>query len=181
MTVTAWSTISVDAAVYSVPSRFIGQRLKVLAYYDRIKIFYGRHLVHEASRQASGRKSIQYRHLIFHLLRKPGAFRNYQFREELFPRLVFRQAYDRLLLENEQSADKEYLRILHQAAVESETAVAIALQELIDREQLPSSESVKRICEKTRAVPNVEVLSPTFDAYDNLLNISSTPWKESNP
>ena len=40
---------------------------------------------------------IDYRHVIDSLVRKPGAFVRYLYREELFPRPVFRHAYDRLV------------------------------------------------------------------------------------
>jgi hypothetical protein len=171
--VTGWSTISIDKAVYSVPSRFIGQKLKALAYYDTVKVYFGRHVVLEVARKQSGEKCINYRHIIFHLLKKPGAFRNYQFREELFPRLVFRQAYDALREHDDERADKEYLRILHEAAVGSETEVAAALQELIDLNRVPLHDAVKRICEKPRSMPNVTVFAPTLKEYDALLDSSS--------
>lgn len=167
--VTAWSTISIEGAVYSVPSRFISTRLKVLVSYDKLKIMYGRHIVHEASKVKSGGKNIQYRHLIFHLLRKPGAFRNYQFREELFPRLVFRQAYDQLREASDATADKEYLKILHQAASGSESDVAVALKVLLDADQLPTNEAVRQLCEKPANVPEVTVSTPELARYDSLL------------
>lgn len=173
-TVTAWSTISVDSCVYSVPSRFIGQRLRALVFFDRIQVMYGKHIVLEAEKKEPGQKSINYRHLIFHLMRKPGAFRNYQFREELFPRTVFRQAYDALLAAIGDKADKEYLQILQLAAVGSESDVAGALEFLLSGKKLPSSDSVRRICEKPKAVPNVEVLIPNLDDYDSLLTQSNS-------
>jgi hypothetical protein len=168
-TVTGWSTVSFGGAVYSVPSRFIGQRLKVLVYYDKVKVFYGKHLVQEVAKVSPGEKCINYRHLIFHLLRKPGAFRQYQFREELFPRLIFRRAYDLLLSAGSNCSDKEYLKILNQAAIGSETEVAVALQELIDRGTLPTSEAVRQICERDRCVPDVNVSMPDLASYDHLL------------
>jgi hypothetical protein len=171
--VTGWSTIAIDKAVYSVPSRFIGQKLKTLVYYDTVKVYFGRHVVLEVVRKQSGEKCINYRHIIFHLLKKPGAFRNYQYREELFPRLVFRQAYDALREHNDERADKEYLRILHEAAVGSETDVAAALQELIDLNRVPLHDAVKRMCEKPRSMPNVTVFAPTLKGYDALLDSSS--------
>ena len=179
-TVTAWSTISVDGAVYSVPSRFIGQRLKALAFYDRVKVLYGKHLIQEVERRPAGEKSINYRHLIFHLMRKPGAFRNYQFREELFPRVVFRHAYDLLVAHDEEKADKEYLRILQQAAIGSETEIAAALQALTDAGRLPCSDAVRRICDKPRHVPNVEVFAPKLETYDSLLKHTHNTEKESS-
>lgn len=177
--VTGWSTINVERAVYSVQSRFIGQKLKVFVYYDRLKIFYGRLLVEECERQKPGGKCINYRHLIFHLLRKPGAFRNYQFREELFPRKIYRQAYDALRSDNDQTADKEYLRILHHAAVDGETVVASALQQLLEAGKVPAADVVKALYQKSIHVPDVHVFQPKLDAYDKLLQFKS-PKEETN-
>jgi hypothetical protein len=56
---------------------------------------------------------IDYRHIIHALVRKPGAFRRYVFREALFPSLEFRRAYDALLAEGSDQADLDYVRILH--------------------------------------------------------------------
>ena len=59
---------------------------------------------------------IDYRHVIDSLVRKPGAFAQYLYREELFPRPVFRQAYDRLRALQEPTADARYLQLLLLAA-----------------------------------------------------------------
>jgi transposase len=170
VTVSGWSTFTVGGATYSTPSRYIGQKLKVLADYEKVRVYYGRHLVQEVSRKEAGEKCINYRHLIFHLLRKPGAFRNYQFREELFPRVIFRRAYDVLLIHNEDRADKEYLRILNQAALGSEDNVARALELQLKCGEIPSSEGVRIACELPKAVPAVEVAEPKLDGYDKLLS-----------
>jgi len=175
VTVTAWSTISAGGAVYSVPSRFIGQRLRVLIDYESVRVYYGRHLVQEAPRKEAGHRCINYRHLIFHLLKKPGAFRNYQFREELFPRVVFRKAYDALLSHNESRADKEYLRILNQAALGSEDSVASVIECLLAAGLVPASEAVRQQCDLPKAVPTVEVAEPNLDDYDRLL---SNAWRK---
>ena len=173
--VTAWSTVRVGSATYSVPSRFIGVKLTALEYFDRIEVFYGRHEILKVSKQQPGGKSINYRHLIFHLMRKPGAFRNYQFRDELFPRIVFRQAYDKLLSVNDETADKEYLHILHQAASGSENDVATALQILLDQNEVPTTEQVKQLCGAVSPkVPTVNVLQPSLAKYDNLLSFHKT-------
>lgn len=170
-TVSAWSTISVGGAVYSVPSRFIGQKLRVLADYVSVKVYYGRHLILHTARRESGSKCINYHHVIFHLLRKPGAFRNYQFREELFPRLIFRQAYDALLIHSEERADKEYLLILNQAALGSEDSVANALTQLLATNLPPTMEMIRPLCESPKTIPTVEVQEADLDGYDNLLSL----------
>ena len=43
-----------------------------------------------------GQMRIDYRHVVWSLVRKPGAFAAYRYREELFPTLLFRRAYDAL-------------------------------------------------------------------------------------
>ena len=76
--------------------------------------------------------AINYRHIIGHLVRKPGAFAEYRFRDALFPSVVFRKGYDWLRSRHEnRKADKEYLAILHLAAKESESGVEKALQDLL--------------------------------------------------
>jgi hypothetical protein len=49
---------------------------------------------------------IDYHHVIFSLVRKPGAFTRYRWREELFPSATFRRAYDALLSRRRERADR---------------------------------------------------------------------------
>lgn len=177
--VSGWSTISVDGATYSIPSRFIGQKLKALVDPEYVRVYFGRHLVIKVSTQPRGGRCINYRHLIFHLLRKPGAFRNYQFREELYPRLIFRKAYDKLLLHDDEKADKEYLRILNHATMEGEEHVAVALESLLEADMVPFSESVFQLCKTPKPTPNVHVMASALENYDALL--SPDMRKELNP
>ena len=57
------------------------------------------------------------------LVRKPGAFARYRYREELFPTMTFRRAYDALVGWRGDRADIEYVRILHLAASTMESDV----------------------------------------------------------
>lgn len=70
---------------------------------------------------------IDYRHVSRSLVRKPGAFAQYRYHDDLFPTLRFRQAYDQLQQRTPQRADREYVRVLHLAATHSETEVDAAL------------------------------------------------------
>jgi hypothetical protein len=74
---------------------------------------------------------IDYRHIIHALVRKPGAFRRYVFREALFPTLEFRRTYDALVAEGADQADLDYVRILHLAAGDGEETVREALADLL--------------------------------------------------
>jgi len=71
---------------------------------------------------------IDYQHAIHSLVRKPGAFAAYRYRDDLFPTTIFRQAYDCLASSGSERADRAYVRILHLAAITSEAEVATAVQ-----------------------------------------------------
>ena len=112
-----WSTIRVTNKTYSVPSRLCGHEVKVHQYADYLEVYYKDHMVERLERVRGEHKSrIDYRHIIWSLVRKPGAFARYRFREHLFPTPVFRQAYDALGRWHGGRTDVEYVRILHLAA-----------------------------------------------------------------
>jgi hypothetical protein len=178
-TVTAWSTVTVDRAVYSVPARLIGVRLRALIYPDTVRMFLGPTLVLEMARQEPGGRRIKYRHVIGWLVRKPGAFAQYQYREELFPSLTFRKAYDALLKERPERADKEYLAILNHAAMNSEQEVETALELLLDQGQQPLFATVRELATKaTPAVPDIHIDVPDLCSYDELLTHMQRAPKE---
>lgn len=179
-TVTPFSTISVDKVVYSVPSRLIARDLKALVYPEVVRVFLDQTLVQEMPRLTPGSRKINYRHVVAHLMRKPGAFANYQYREELFPSVVFRQAYDALAKKRPERADKEYLSILHLAAMGSEQDVEAALAMLLEAEQLPLLGAVRELVQGDRAseVPSVYIPPPDLCSYDFLLSHLSSAQKE---
>ncbi len=113
-TVGEGSTIRVKKVVYSVPSRLISHTVKVEVYEDHLKIFHERELLLEVERRCGDRRSvINWRHLIEPLLRKPGAFARYRYRQEFFPSGRLRAAYDQLVEDHgARRGDLEYLRLL---------------------------------------------------------------------
>lgn len=179
-TVTSFSTISVDKSVYSVPSRLIGHELKALAYPEVVRVFFGDVLVQEMPRLAPGSRKINYRHVVAHLMRKPGAFAHYQYREELFPSVVFRQTYDALVEWRPERADKEYLSILHFAAMSREQDVEMAIVLLLEAGELPLLPAVKELVQDHRSgeLPSVHIPAPDLTSYDALLSHLSRAPKE---
>jgi hypothetical protein len=137
--VSRYSVIHNEWRTYSVPSRLIGEEVVVRRYEDRLEIYYaGQHQMSCPRLSAVGDHAVNYRHIIEWLVRKPGAFREYRFREELFPTPVFRRAYDRLLAScPERTADVEYLRLLRQAARTMEGQVEKVLLELEEKNLVP--------------------------------------------
>jgi hypothetical protein len=87
----------VDRNVYSVDSRLIGERVDVWLYADELEVWFTGKVVERLPRLRGQRTHrINYRHVIDWLVRKPGAFENYRYREDLFPTSRFRMAYDAL-------------------------------------------------------------------------------------
>lgn len=170
--VTSWSTICVKQNSYSVPSRLIGYKVKVRCYEDHIEVFYKGSFQLNAPRLiGKGNHSINYRHIINWLVRKPGAFRQYRYRESLFPTLNFRFAYDRLCEEcSERVADLDYLRILKHAATTLESDVDAALGQLFRENGVPRWRTVVEFCPGREVkIPDI-VLDPlNLNDYDLLL------------
>jgi hypothetical protein len=167
------STIRVKNNVYSVASRLIGEVVEVRLYAERIEVWYGQQQVQTMARiLGQGKHQINYRHLIDSLVRKPGAFEHYRYREELFPSSYFRIAYDLLRRQNPLRAAKEYLQILYLAAKETETGVNEALRWLVRQDALISAAEVKKIVTAGRDIPPVtavEVPGVNLALYDGLL------------
>ena len=113
---------------------------------------------------------IDYRHVIWSLVRKPGAFARYRFREELFPSLVFRRAYDALVDARGERADVEYVRILHLAASTMQSAVETVLTMLLAQGTRPDFAAVKALAAPDKpTVPVVHIPPPDLTIYDRLL------------
>jgi hypothetical protein len=151
--VTRFSTIRAAENTYSVNSRLIGESVDLRLYAETIEVWYGEQRAATMERQRGrGNVSIDYRHVIWSLVRKPGAFARYRYREALFPTLTFRRAYDALAQRLGSRADLEYVRILHLAASTSETAVETTLEELLDRAELRDYAQVRAAAVRCPAV-----------------------------
>lgn len=166
-----WSTIRVGSRNYSVPSKLIGHEVEVHQYADELEVYYKDKLVEMLPRLRGDEEvRIDYRHIIWSLVRKPGAFARYKWREELFPTLVFRRAYDALCEWRGQRADIEYLRILHLAAATMESLVEAALELLLESGERFDYVTVKELAQpESRPVPVVRIKKPDLSAYDALL------------
>ena len=162
------STIRVAHKVYSLNSRLISETVQIRLYAEYLEVWYGQRCVEKIPRLRGEEKHhIQYRHIIDWLVRKPGAFANYRYQADLFPSHRFRMAYDSL-----NSDSKEYLKILHLAAKESETAVDQALAILIHENRPISFKAVSEIIAQEDEYPiidSIEVQDVNIAVYDQLL------------
>lgn len=166
-----WSTITVRGRIYSVPSRLIGHEVEARLYPNAVEVRYRGTQVEVFPRvRGEGNHRIDYRHIIASLVRKPGAFANYRFREELFPTLVFRRAYDALQASHRSRADIEYVRILKLAADTMEADVDAALSVLLDAAACFDYSDVEFIVRPRQPErPVVTIPAPDLHCYDQLL------------
>ncbi len=152
------STLRVKHNTYSVPARLIGETVEVRLAMERLR--------------GQGKHRIDYRHVIDWLVRKPGAFARYVYREDLYPTLTYRRAYDALVAQQPGRADREYVRLLYLAAREGEARVEEALRKLLDQRQPPSEQAVRTLFgADTPLAVAARVAVPTVDLrqYDALL------------
>ena len=168
------SLIHVDRNAYSVNSRLIGEQVEARLYLDRIEVWYGQKKVEDLPRlRGRAKHRVDYRHIIEWLVRKPGAFENYRYKEDLFPTSRFRMAYDELQETAPGQAVKEYLKILKLAAEEGETPVDEALRELLERKAgrvitVESMGEVLRRLDTIAPVTEVEVAAVNLASFDEL-------------
>jgi hypothetical protein len=166
------STIQVLRNTYSLPSRLIGTRVTVRVRAEMLEVYRGTVLLETIPRLHGERQHrIDYRHISASLVRKPGAFAQYRYRDDLFPTLTFRRAYDALVRTIPHRADREYVRLLHLAATTSEAAVDATLAELLTLRQTPLFDFVRdrvRRPEPT-AAPVLTAAVLDFGIYDELL------------
>jgi hypothetical protein len=168
------SIIKVQGNVYSVASRLIGEQVEVRVYAERVEVWYAQKLREQLPRlRGSGKHRIDYRHVIDWLVRKPGAFADYCYREEMFPSSHFRMAYDVVSKQQPARGAKEYLRILHLAAQESEAGVEAVLVELLEAGgRMNAAVVAEKLCQQGQVWQAAEVTVAAVDLslYDALLN-----------
>jgi hypothetical protein len=167
-------TIRLLHNTYSAHSRLVGETVKVRVYADKLEIWYAqRHIETLPRLRGENGHYINYRHHIDRLVRKPGAFENYCYKDDMFPTSQFRIAYD--ILRDTCSirqASKEYLKILELAAKEDESLVNEALRLQINLDEDISFEKIKLFIDSKQKMPdptNVHIEPVDINFYDTLL------------
>jgi hypothetical protein len=178
------STIHIDHNVYSVASQLIGEKVKVRVHAEYLEVKYAQRPVEQIPRlRGEGKHRIQYRHIIDSLLRKPGAFENYKYKQDMFPTTRFRMVYDGLLkTRSARNAAKEYLRILNLAAKESESLVDEAIRILLHTgRQIIDSTAVEEMFSELKSdsrptAMQIHIQQVNPATYDQLFNNQGASW-----
>lgn len=178
--VTCHSTITVRCILYTVPSQLLGQRLTVHLYHDRLLGFLGNQLVVELPRIYAPANSdkrrarcVNYRHVIDSLRRKPRAFLQCRWREELLPNDHFRRIWEQLQQQfNPYEASRLMVESLYLAAkLDKETAVAYWLEAQLRQGTL----TLSRLQQQFQPPPVTKIATSVVEQhslsdYDRLLS-----------
>lgn len=172
------STINVRLVVYSVPSRVIGQMLKVRLWDDRLSCYVGSEEVMSCRRvrPAKGKRrarSIDFRHVIGGLVRKPNAFYHAALRNDILPDDEWRQLWQRMCLRLcPQLASRLMVNALKLAAEQADISrVAQGVNQLLlepgepDLQKLLSYVGVKG----NGVLPEGTLVQHSLRSYDQLL------------
>jgi hypothetical protein len=176
--VNSGSLIAVERNSYSVNSRLIGEIVEARVFGNHVEVWYGGQKMEQLPRlRGRTQYRVDYRHIIDWLVRKPGAFASYRYREHLFPTSRFRMAYDLLKELAPRRCDRRYLEILQLAAKEGEARVDDALRLLLQSQggkltivnQEAFSEFLQR-CEQAPDITDVHVADVALSSFDELIS-----------
>lgn len=178
--VSKFGTFSAKSALYSVPSRLAGHRLKVRLYGTYLEAWLGGVKVFECERlygsiENRHPKRIDWRHMLPSLKRKPGAFARWVLREAMFPRSEYAKAWQRIRERLEERAACRLMVALLDLANQANVVAELAgvLTELHERDELPDIEALReRFAPRTPEMPNVQIVLPTAAVYDELLELA---------
>ena len=174
--VTRNGTVSLDRVTYSVPSRLVGRRLHAHLYDDRIELFLGPDKVMTTTRvrvkHPDRGHSVDFRHFIGNLRRKPQALRYLVYRDALFPTHAYLRAWQALdAALDARQACRDMVALLDIAANgDCVDALAGRIEAALDRGGLPNiAELRSEFLPTTRARGDVTIPPPHATGYNCLL------------
>jgi hypothetical protein len=157
---------------YAVPSGLVGKVVTAWVGEWEVGVWYGGRCWATVPRQTvRGTHHVDYRYVVDTLLRKPGGFRNYRYRDALFPTTTFRRAWEALDGRlPPRRADLAYLRVLKLAATTLEVDVERALAEVLAAgEEWDDRTIAARVQPAVSAPPPLATGAVDLAAYDALL------------
>lgn len=175
--VTSSSGFTLRKVFYSVPSRLVGQRLRVRLYDDRLDLFLGATPLMTLPRGRPGANGkhghvVDYRHVIHSLRKKPMALLGLVYRDQLFPRDAYRRTFEVLIeaLVERQACRLmvEILALAHERACEGELAATLHAD--LEARRLPDIARLRaRFTPDPASLPKITVAVVPLEAYQALL------------
>ena len=173
------STIRIKNVVYSVPSRLIGENIRVHLYDNRLECYLGADYLFDFPRLHTKRgeikKLIDYKHLIHSLSQKPGAFGRSSIKESILPSLDYQDVWKFLEARCErQQACKIIVGILQLAAeTGKEKEIGLYAKAIILANKIPYLELLRKHFKEQRHNQNVidlKVEQHDLKSYNSLLS-----------
>jgi hypothetical protein len=158
--------IVVRNLTYSVASRLAGHTISVHLYQERLELYLGSSLVSTLTREyrkpAKSRYVIDYHHVIHALIKKPGAFRYFKYREDLLPSNTFKSIW---------TAPKIFLRLLKLAADhDCEGVLGEHVSELINAKEAINIEKIETLFNQSNpALPKEPSPQHSLEGYNDFI------------
>jgi len=175
--VTRSSTLEVKRVLYTVPSRLIGENVRVHVYHDRLALFVGQTLtsllarVYPKAGQERGR-CIDYRHIIHSLSAKPQAFRFLQFRDELLPTETYRKLWLHCDQQFESREACKWIVGVLRIAMDHDCEERLGnelLASIDNNKLLPNLKTLQERYLGHKLVPTIPARQQDLQSYDHLL------------
>ncbi len=174
--VSSSSTIQVRRVTYTVPSRLIGEILRVRLYHDRLICYLGStHTItldRVHARKNQRKRSVNYRHVIHSLVRKPQAFRHSKIRDDLLPNSLYCAIWQHVnRTMPDEMACKFIVGLLSLAATENcEQALSEHVLEKINNETPLVLDKIQdRFSTRKATIPQIKVSQHLLAKYNMLI------------
>lgn len=175
--VTSSSTIDVRKVTYTVPSQLQGETLQVRLYDDRLICYLGcthvitLHRIYPVGKTTRAR-SVNYRHVIHSLVKKPQAFRYSRIRDDLLPTLAYKVIWahvDKTMAPK--AACRLMVGLLYLAATEDcDVKLAQTILEMIDdHKPLVLSQLQSKFKKPPELPPDIHIKHHVLNHYDTLI------------
>lgn len=170
-------TINVRHVIYSVPSRLVGQLLRVRLWDDRLSCYVGSNEVMNCPRVRPEKgktraRRIDFRHVIDSLAKKPGAFCHATLRNDILPDDEWRKLWRRLCnhLEPEMAGRLMVHALKLAAGYDDISVVARGMEQMLNTPgELDLNRLMRFLGIKEKELPPVSVVQHNLSSYEQLL------------
>ncbi|MBC8552283.1 MAG: IS21 family transposase [Candidatus Brocadiales bacterium] len=156
--------------MYSVPSKYIGLSLEMRLYPGTLDVLFDGSIVcsHKRIYGPKGLVSIMPEHVVDGLLKKPGAMKDWKYRQVLFERPAWNDFYKRIIKNG--GKDKDYLKCLKLINKYDRELVTVAMELSMEGgEDLSAGQLTKIINNDMDNVFNINPLKMDLNHYDDFL------------
>lgn len=174
--VSSSSTFHLKRVTYTVPSQWIGMRLFIRLYDERLELYHGIDQLITIPRVYAPNKGyghcVNYRHVIESLARKPQAFWQSQLKEHLLPSADYRLIWQAVVEQMDRYQACHYMVHLLWLAARSDEEDALGRYVLKHQSnaQLPTLQACReRFLPETIVVPVLSTRQHKVEEYDALL------------